>query len=91
MNLGIIRGVTFREIERSVAAILTAASLRPWALAMSPDVRPVAIVDDDKWVLKSLERLVKSAGFSVETFLSAEEFLSSRLGQPEQSPSLASL
>jgi FixJ family two-component response regulator len=32
-------------------------------------------VDDDKWVLKSLERLVKSAGFRVETFISAEEFL----------------
>jgi FixJ family two-component response regulator len=32
-------------------------------------------VDDDKWVLRSLERLVKSAGFKVATFVSAEDFL----------------
>lgn len=37
----------------------------------------IAIVDDDEWVLKSLARLVKSAGFKVETFLSAEGFLQS--------------
>ncbi|HTU42533.1 MAG TPA: response regulator [Candidatus Aquilonibacter sp.] len=32
-------------------------------------------MDDDKWVLRSLERLVKSAGFKVATFVSAEDFL----------------
>src|ERR1700677_3168969 len=36
---------------------------------------PIAIVEDDTWVLKSLERLVRSAGLKVETFVSAEDFL----------------
>jgi FixJ family two-component response regulator len=35
----------------------------------------VAIVDDDVSVRRSLNRLVRSAGFVVETFASAREFL----------------
>jgi FixJ family two-component response regulator len=35
----------------------------------------IFIVDDDPSVLKSLERLVKSTGFEVETFASPKEFL----------------
>jgi len=35
----------------------------------------VAIVDDDLLVLKSLDRLLRSAGFNVETFSSPREFL----------------
>ena len=35
----------------------------------------VFIVDDDPSVLRSLERLVRSAGFQVVTFISAKEFL----------------
>lgn len=46
-------------------------------LAIRPEPGPVAIVDDDKWVLKSLERLLKSGGFRVKTFISAEDFLQS--------------
>jgi FixJ family two-component response regulator len=37
----------------------------------------VAIVDDDELFRRSIERLVRSAGFSVATFGSAEEFLDS--------------
>lgn len=43
---------------------------------MAPTDRPlVAIVDDDELFRRSIERLVRSAGFSVATFGSAEAFL----------------
>ncbi|HEX3561086.1 MAG TPA: response regulator [Pyrinomonadaceae bacterium] len=37
----------------------------------------IAIVDDDESVRQALRRLINSVGFKVETFASAEEFLSS--------------
>ena len=39
------------------------------------DVPVVAVVDDDVSVRRSLHRLVQSAGYAVETFASAGEFL----------------
>jgi len=42
---------------------------------MSVRRKLVVLVDDDKSVLKSLERLLKASGFDTETFLSAEAFL----------------
>jgi FixJ family two-component response regulator len=39
------------------------------------DVPIIAIVDDDASVRRSLHRLVRSAGYAVETFASAREFL----------------
>ncbi|MFY9793650.1 MAG: response regulator [Candidatus Sulfotelmatobacter sp.] len=59
-------------------AALSPGSLPEWSLRTRPAVGPIAIVDDDKWVLRSLERLVKSAGFKVATFVSAEDFLEAR-------------
>ena len=39
------------------------------------DVPIIAIVDDDESVRRSLHRLVRTAGYAVETFASAGEFL----------------
>jgi FixJ family two-component response regulator len=39
------------------------------------DVPTVAIVDDDASVRRSLYRLMRSAGYAVETFASAREYL----------------
>ncbi len=35
----------------------------------------IAIVDDDDWARDGLQRLIRSAGWRVETFASAQEFL----------------
>jgi FixJ family two-component response regulator len=40
-----------------------------------PPATNVAVVDDDPSVRRGLERLLRSAGFSVVTFVSAEQFL----------------
>ena len=44
---------------------------------MPNTTRLVSIVDDDHSVRRALRRLVQFAGFTVETFASAEDFLSS--------------
>ena len=35
----------------------------------------IAIVDDDRWMRRSLERLLKSAGLTARSFASAEDYL----------------
>lgn len=49
---------------------------------MTDGQRIVIIVDDDEPVRKATRRLVKSFGFVVETFASAEDFLDS--GRPDR-------
>ena len=41
----------------------------------------IAIVDDDPSVRRALHRLVRSAGYTVQTFASAHEFLDSLPGR----------
>ena len=41
----------------------------------TPRSRLIAIVDDDESVREALKSLMRSVGFSVETFASAEDFL----------------
>jgi FixJ family two-component response regulator len=43
----------------------------------------VFIIDDDASVRKALKRLICSAGMTVETFASAEEFLTAKLPPPD--------
>jgi FixJ family two-component response regulator len=42
----------------------------------------VFVVDDDPSVRRALQRLIRSAGMTVQTFASAEEFLAARLPPP---------
>jgi FixJ family two-component response regulator len=44
---------------------------------MLPTIPLISIVDDDLSVRRALRRLVRSAGYAVETFASAREFLDS--------------
>ena len=46
---------------------------------MTGNASIVMIVDDDDSIRKSVRRLMKSFGFVVETFSSAEEFLGSQI------------
>lgn len=76
MNLSLLHVGGLRVTAHHLAdAALWVASLPGWAVCAGPGTGPIAIVDDDEWVLKSLARLVRSAGFQVETFVSAEKFL----------------
>ena len=55
---------------------MDAAAARTIVARVEPTDRPlIAIVDDDELFRRSIERLVRSAGFSVVTFGSAEDFL----------------
>ena len=45
--------------------------------AMGEPPALIAIVDDEESIRKALRRLMRSAGFTVETFLSGAEFLES--------------
>jgi FixJ family two-component response regulator len=44
-------------------------------IKQAPPQRRIAVVDDDLGVRQALDRLLRSAGFLVTTFASAEEFL----------------
>ena len=48
---------------------------------MSPAAELVCVVDDDESVRRGLRRLLKSAGYTAETFSSAEEYLAREIFQ----------
>src|SRR3954469_7329187 len=48
---------------------------------VTSQTQTVCVVDDDLSVRRGLERLIRSAGFGVELFASADEFLAQ--GRPE--------
>jgi FixJ family two-component response regulator len=52
------------------------------AVADADRMRTVYVVDDDGPLRRALERWLRSVGFAVETFASAEEFLAREPGVP---------
>lgn len=75
MNSALVDVAVTNTINPLAGAIFSGDSLPAWAVGAPLDASPIAIVDDDQWVLRSMGRLIKSAGFRVETFLTAEDFL----------------
>jgi len=61
--------------------VLSQSQRRPSATASRP-APTVGVVDDDTSLLRSLNRLLRAAGFTVETFESAEAFLQARQSSP---------
>lgn len=57
-----------RRSARRTRALIGEAIINDSALRVS-------VVDDDAQILRALRRLLQATGFSVDTFLSAEEFL----------------
>ena len=77
MNSALVDVAVTNTINPLPGAIFSGDSLPAWGVGTRLDAGPIAIVDDDQWVLRSIGRLIKSAGFRVETFLTAEDFLNS--------------
>ncbi len=50
-------------------------------MSMTPEVPTICVVDDDPSVLRGLARLIRSAGYQVETFASATMFLATQAGR----------
>jgi FixJ family two-component response regulator len=48
---------------------------------MNEAFHQIAVVDDEPSMCRALERLLRAAGFAVETFLSGEDFLQSLLSR----------
>jgi FixJ family two-component response regulator len=57
------------------ASFLGASPSGDWEVGIARKGALITIVDDDEWVRKSLDRLIKSAGFRTRTFASAEDFV----------------
>jgi FixJ family two-component response regulator len=75
MSSALVDVAVTNTINLLPGAIFSGDSLPAWVVGARVDAGPIAIVDDDQWVLRSMGRLIKSAGFRVETFLTAEDFL----------------
>ena len=67
---------------QAVALFIEKRDQSPWAYAApgrrkkgTAETARIAIVDDDRWIRGSLERLLTSAGFRAESFVSAEQYL----------------
>src|ERR1700758_3149179 len=89
MNAELIYGHDWQVAHTpSPDVISVVRSLPKQGQKTAADPALVAIVEDDQPVRKSLERLVKSSGFRVQGFASAEDFLLSRDGPHHLRPQL---
>src|SRR6202165_4495163 len=62
---------------RTMARVQPLFSPSPGMPTVQPDVPLICVVDDDDSIRESLQGLLQSIGFAVETFSSAQAFLDS--------------
>jgi FixJ family two-component response regulator len=60
-------------IPRGATRLITAPA--PVSFIMPADRKLIAVIDDDVFILKALERNVRAAGYRCQTFTCAEDFL----------------
>lgn len=71
--------ILIRQVKPLTIVPFSVESVRSLSVNSPSEASVIAVVDDDEMVRTGLERLLKTSGYTVATFASAEAFLTSDL------------